>query len=313
MRVETALLYYIPRPLWFPRQRLVHYSRDLMSRGLMPRTVDTADGVGVHSPARPYHLGGGSAKWFLTVLAATLLAFILGCEAPSVDSRPGQTPAEQRPGAASSVQADRHSNPASAPAATHTGRIVAFGDSLTAGLGVPPEDTYPAHLQRWLNQAGYPFRVVNAGVSGETSAGGLRRVDWVLKSNPNLVILELGANDGLRGVDPAQTRANLEAIIRKFRTARVPVVLVGMKLPPNYGARFTKDFADIYPDLARKYGLPFMPFFLEDVALNDHLTQADGIHPTGRGYEVIVRNLTPILQPVLADLIPEQAGAAPRG
>ncbi len=138
-------------------------------------------------------------------------------------------------------------------------------------------------------------------------------MDWVLKSNPSLVILELGGNDGLRGIDPAQTRANLEAIIRKFRAAEVPVVLVGMKLPPNYGARFTTDFADIYPDLAKKYGLPFMPFFLEDVALHDHLTQADGIHPTGRGYEVIVRNLTPILGPILTELAPDGAGAGRRG
>lgn len=279
----------------------------------MKKTFHTEDRASHRAPTTPYHCGDGPAKCFLNLLVATLLAVLLGCDVPSVDSPSGNAPNDQATGGASPVEAETHGNPAAAPQARHAGRLVAFGDSLTAGLGVAPEETYPAHLQRWLDKAGYAFRVVNAGVSGETSAGGLRRVDWVLKSNPNLVILELGANDGLRGVDPAQTRANLEAIIRKFRTARVPVVLVGMKLPPNYGARFTKDFADIYPDLARKYGLPFMPFFLEDVALNDHLTQADGIHPTGRGYEVIVRNLTPILQPVLADLIPEQAGAAPRG
>lgn len=279
----------------------------------MKRLFDRGDDGSYSLLMTQYHLGDSRAKLFRHVLAATLSAFIVGCDAPSIDSRSGDAPGDRPAGAESSVQAGERGQPASAPAARPRGRIVAFGDSLTAGLGVPLEETYPAHLQRWLDRAGYPFRVVNAGVSGETSAGGLRRVDWVLKSNPSLVILELGGNDGLRGIDPAQTRANLEAIIRKFRAAEVPVVLVGMKLPPNYGARFTTDFADIYPDLAKKYGLPFMPFFLEDVALHDHLTQADGIHPTGRGYEVIVRNLTPILGPILTDLAPDGAGAGRRG
>ncbi len=178
-------------------------------------------------------------------------------------------------------------------------RIVAFGDSLTAGLGVPPAQTYPAHLQRRLDQAGYHIQVINAGVSGETSAGGLRRVDWVLKSDPDLVILELGGNDGLRGIDPKETRGNLEQIIKRFQAEEVPVILAGMKLPPNYGEQFTSRFAAIYPDLAQSYRLPLMPFFLEDVALQDELTQADGIHPTGDGYRVIVENLFPVLEPLL--------------
>lgn len=278
----------------------------------MNRTVDTAAQESARSLRIQYHLRDDPAKVFLALLGTTLLGLSLGCDTSSVDSRGGNGPDDLRTGVESSTDAQQRGISVSTPATNHAGRIVAFGDSLTAGLGVPPEETYPAHLQRWLDQAGYPFRVVNAGVSGETSAGGLRRVDWVLKSNPTLVILELGGNDGLRGIEPARTRANLEAIIKKFRAAGIPVVLVGMKLPPNYGSRFTTDFADIYPDLASEYGLPFMPFFLEDVALNDALTQADGIHPTGQGYEVIVRNLTPILEPILADLAPEQAGAERR-
>lgn len=279
----------------------------------MKRTFDTGDRGGLGRPSTPCRPGESPATWLLHVVAATLLGLLVGCDAPSLDSRPGHASHDEPNGAESSVPQEGRGKPASAPEMSPAPRIVAFGDSLTAGLGVPPEETYPAHLQRWLAEAGYPFRVVNAGVSGDTSAGGLRRVDWVLKSNPSLVILELGGNDGLRGIDPAQTRGNLEAIIRRFHTAGVPVVLVGMKLPPNYGGRFTKQFANIYPDLAQKYDLPFMPFFLEDVALNDRLTQADGIHPTGQGYEVIVRNLARILRPVLADLVTDRAEAGRSG
>lgn len=281
----------------------------------MTATVHNADGTQLRALSPPYHPGERAAKSFLFLLAAILLALLFGCDAPSVDSPPGNATAPEGspPAGDGAGEAGIGEPRAAATQATRAGRIVAFGDSLTAGLGVPADESYPAQLQRWLDEAGYPFRVVNAGVSGDTSAGGVRRVDWVLKSDPSLVILELGGNDGLRGIDPAQTRANLEAIIRKFRAAGVPIVLVGMKLPPNYGGRFTKDFADIYPELARKYELPFMPFFLEDVALNDHLTQADGIHPTGEGYAVIVRNLKPILRPLLADLAADRDRASPRG
>lgn len=178
-------------------------------------------------------------------------------------------------------------------------RIVAFGDSLTAGFGVAQEEAYPAQLQRRLDAAGYRYLVINAGVSGETTAGGLRRVEWVLNSKPAIVILELGANDGLRGIDPDQTRANLEAIIQRLQAAGVTVILAGMKLPPNYGKEYTTRFEAIYPQLARRYRLPLIPFFLEGVAAKETLNQADGIHPTAAGYRVIVENLLPILQPFL--------------
>lgn len=177
--------------------------------------------------------------------------------------------------------------------------IVALGNSLTAGLGVPPEESYPSQLQRRLEAGGYPYRVINAGMSGETSAGMLRRVEWVLKSNPSLVILETGGNDGLRGLDLQETRRNLEAIIRRLKAAGVTVVLAGMKLPPNYGAAYTAEFARLFPELARAHDLPFMSFFLEGVATRAALNQADGIHPTGEGYRVIVDHLMPILEPLL--------------
>ena len=177
--------------------------------------------------------------------------------------------------------------------------IVAFGDSLTAGLGVPPEETYPARLQEKLALSGYRYRVINAGVSGDTTAGGVRRVDWVLKSKPDFVIVELGANDGLRGLDLKETRANLAQIIQRLQSNGTQVVLAGMKLPPNYGADYTRAFQKMYSDLAKQYGLPLIPFFLEGVAAQANLNQADGIHPTGKGYVVVVDRIFTVLEPLL--------------
>jgi acyl-CoA thioesterase-1 len=179
-------------------------------------------------------------------------------------------------------------------------RIVAFGDSLTAGLGVSREQTYPALLQQRLDAAGYDYRVINAGVSGDTTAGGLRRVPWILKNLPALVILELGANDGLRGLSLEQTKANLEAIIRQLREARVTVVLAGMKLPPNYGEDYTRGFEALYTDLARRYNLALIPFFLDGVAADPALNQSDGIHPTGEGYRRVVDTVFKAIEPLLS-------------
>jgi acyl-CoA thioesterase-1 len=178
-------------------------------------------------------------------------------------------------------------------------RIVAFGDSLTAGLGVAAEESYPAQLQRRLDSRGLRYRVINAGVSGDTTAGGLRRVDWVLKSRPDIVVLELGANDGLRGLKVQETRANLEKIIQRCREASVLVVLAGMKLPPNYGTEYTKSFESIYPALAKQYRLPLIPFFLEGVAGSTALNQSDGIHPTSEGYRIIADLVMEAVRPLL--------------
>jgi acyl-CoA thioesterase-1 len=180
--------------------------------------------------------------------------------------------------------------------------IVAFGDSLTAGLGVASQDSYPAQLQERLNRLGYHYRVINAGVSGETTAGGVRRVSWILKNRPRLVILELGANDGLRGLTVEQTGANLEEMILTMKQAGVAVVLAGMKLPPNYGADYTSRFEAMYHGLAARHHLAFIPFFLADVGGQADLNQADGIHPTGKGYTLIVENVLKVLEPVLQKL-----------
>jgi acyl-CoA thioesterase-1 len=177
--------------------------------------------------------------------------------------------------------------------------IVAFGDSLTAGLGVTPEDSYPARLQAKLRAEGYAYRVVNAGSSGDTTAGGLRRVDWALKNKPEVVIVALGANDALRGQDLASVRANLDAIVARFQKAGARVLVAGMEVPPNYGARYAADLRRLYADVARQRKAAFMPFLLDGVAGNPRLNQPDGIHPTVEGYRIVVEHLWPHLEPML--------------
>ena len=184
-------------------------------------------------------------------------------------------------------------------------RIVAFGDSLTAGLGVSPEDSYPGQLAQLLREKGFSYEVINAGVSGDTSAGGLRRVDWVLKSQPRLVILELGANDGLRGQPLKKTYENLNGIIERLKTKGVIVVLAGMRLPLNYGDEYTEGFSDLFVRLAQEQDVSFIPFLLEGVAARRHLNQGDGIHPTAEGYSIVVQNVWKTIQPILQELADE--------
>ena len=178
--------------------------------------------------------------------------------------------------------------------------IVAFGDSLTAGLGVTPEESYPARLQARLRAEGYAYRVVNAGSSGDTTAGGLRRVDWALKNKPDIVIVALGANDALRAQNLASVRQNLDAIVARFQKAGARVLLAGMEVPPNYGAQYAADFRKIYVEVARKRGVAFMPFLLDGVAGKPSLNQADSIHPTAEGYAIVVDHLWRYLQPLLS-------------
>lgn len=177
--------------------------------------------------------------------------------------------------------------------------IVAFGDSLTAGLGVPAEQSYPAFLAARLKAEGYAYRVVNAGISGDTTAGGLRRADWALRSGPDIVILELGVNDALRGQDLGAVRANLDQLVERFQSAGARVLVAGMRLPPNYGARYGAEFQRVFEEVARKRGSALMPFFLDGVGGNPRLNQLDGIHPTAEGYRVIVDRLWPYLRPLL--------------
>jgi len=185
------------------------------------------------------------------------------------------------------------------PAGAQERVIVAFGDSLTAGQGVPAAQSYPALLAARLRAEGYPYRVVNAGVSGDTTAGGLRRVDWALRLGPEVVILELGVNDALRGQDLDTVRSNLHQLVERFQSAGVQVLIAGMRLPPNYGAGYGATFRRLYEEVARKRGAALMPFFLDGVAGDPRLNQPDGVHPTAEGYRLIVDRLWPYLRPLL--------------
>ena len=177
--------------------------------------------------------------------------------------------------------------------------IVALGDSITSGLGVTADEAYPALLEARLRREGYAYRVVNAGVSGDTTAGGLRRVDWILRAEPEIVIVALGANDGLRGQRPATTRANLETIVGRLRVAGTRVLLAGMRMPPNYGEAFTREFAAVFPAVARRLNVALVPFLLDGVAADPTLNQPDGIHPNAAGHRMIAERLWPHLRPLL--------------
>lgn len=182
--------------------------------------------------------------------------------------------------------------------------ILALGDSLTAGYGLPPGKSFPAQLEAALAEREVDARVVNGGVSGDTTAGGLARLDWLMAERPDLVIVELGANDGLRGLDPANTRTNLDRIISRIREAGASVLLAGMVAPPNLGRDYVDEFNSIFPALAEKHGTAFYPFFLEGVAMDPALNQKDGIHPTGEGIAVIVENMLPVVIDSLAEATP---------
>jgi acyl-CoA thioesterase-1 len=177
--------------------------------------------------------------------------------------------------------------------------IVAFGDSLTAGFGVAAEEAWPALVEARLRREGYPYRVVNAGVSGDTTAGGLRRVDWVLRNRPEVAVVALGANDGLRGLGTDAMRANLLAIVERLRAAGARVLVVGMELPPNYGAAYARAFRGVFPEVARQTGSALMPFLLDGIAADSRLNQADGIHPNAAGHRAIAERVWPHLVALL--------------
>lgn len=180
-------------------------------------------------------------------------------------------------------------------------KIVAFGDSLTAGFGLAEKESYPYLLQSKLKADGYDYEVVNAGVSGETSLGGLERIDWVLEQeNVKILILELGANDLLRGLPVAKMKSNLETIIKKAQAKNIKVLLCGMLAPPTMGAQYQREYVNAFPDLASEYKVEFLPFLLENIALNKDLNQADGIHPNAKGEIIMTDNIYKALQPMLS-------------
>jgi acyl-CoA thioesterase-1 len=223
-----------------------------------------------------------------TLLAACLLL----AAACGGDATPEQTSNEQRAGSAVSRSPDEDSRP----------KVVALGDSLTAGLGLLESQAYLALLQQKIDADGYAFEVVNAGVSGDTSAGGLRRLDWALDGEVRVLILALGANDGLRGLSVGEMKNNLSRIIERAKEEDIVVILAGMEAPPNYGPDYTAAFRRVYPDLAREHGVRLLPFLLDNVAGDTTLNQSDGIHPNARGAQVIADGIWVVLQPVLDQL-----------
>jgi len=178
-------------------------------------------------------------------------------------------------------------------------KIVVLGDSLSAGLGLSASAAFPARLKQSLKIKGIDVDMINAGVSGDTSSGGRDRLDWSIPPGTDAVILELGANDALRGTDPKVTRAALTDILARLKARKVAVLLCGMLAPPNYGSDYSARFNAIYPDLAKSFGVPLYPFFLEGVAADARLNQADGLHPTAEGVDVIVKNILPTVEAFL--------------
>jgi acyl-CoA thioesterase-1 len=179
--------------------------------------------------------------------------------------------------------------------------ILFFGDSLTAGYGLSPEEAFPALIEKNIAKSGKKVKVVNAGLSGETSAGGLSRIDWILRQSVDVFVLELGANDGLRGLPLDQTRANLQGIISKVKDKypKAKIVMAGMMVPPNMGEGYSNEFKKIYPDLAKKNGATLIPFLLENVAGNEKLNQADGIHPNTEGHKRVAEHVGKFIEKLL--------------
>jgi acyl-CoA thioesterase-1 len=233
----------------------------------------------------------------MAIRKGLFLALALGAAAcsPSGTNREGAVaataPAQAEPASSSSApsQAKTESRP----------RIVFLGDSLTAGLGLSPDQSIPSLMQARLDSAGFGYEVVNAGVSGDTSAGGLRRLDWSLDGNVEMLVVELGANDGLRGLPVAEMKRNIEQVITRAKERHIKVVLTGMEAPPNYGPLYTSEFRDVFKDLAKEQRVTFIPFFLEGVAGNPALNQGDGIHPNPEGARIVERTIWKTIEPLL--------------
>jgi acyl-CoA thioesterase-1 len=254
------------------------------------------------------------------VLALTLLALAApACGRDSSPAGPGEpaatatataergpqrAPARPAPGAAAAPSA-----PSPAPA-DPVPLVVFLGDSLTAGLGLAEDEAWPSVLAAMLAADGTPIRAVNAGVSGDTSAGGLRRLPWQLRQRPDVVVVELGANDGLRGQPVSGVESNLREVISRSRAAGARVLLVGMRVPPSLGERYADDFAAVYPRLARELGVPLVPFLLAGVAADPGLNQADGMHPNAEGHRRVAAVVRPYLEGLLRESPPGAAAAA---
>jgi acyl-CoA thioesterase-1 len=211
---------------------------------------------------------------------------------------PRETPGPAEPGRARSAA----NAPSGARAPAQSGaRIVALGDSLTAGLGLAADEAYPALLQQRLDAEDLKYHVVNAGVSGDTSAGGLSRLDWALDGDVQILIVALGGNDALRGLPIQELRHNLSAIIERAQARGIAVILAGMEAPPNFGRSYIVEFHEVYRELVKQYGVAFLPFLLEGVAGVESLNQRDGIHPTAQGARLVANNVWAVLRPILEE------------
>lgn len=229
----------------------------------------------------------------LGLAAAVLLAGLVVACGADTGAKPAEAP-----------RVPVESTTVAAAPATAGVRVLLVGTSLTAGLGLDPDSAYPANLQRLADSSGYRVSVAAAGLSGETSAGALRRVDWLLRDKADVVVIETGANDGLRGLQVDTTRANIVGIVRKVRTANpaVRVLLAQMEAPPNLGQKYTRDFHDVFMTVAREEGVTLIPFFLEGIAGVRDLNQEDGIHPNEEGARRAARNMWKALAPVLREI-----------
>jgi acyl-CoA thioesterase I len=223
-------------------------------------------------------------------LIVVLAAAVAACSPPDPPAS-----AERSPSASASSTA----RPDAASRADDAPKIVILGDSLTAGLGLDRTHSFPSLLQARLERDGYEYRVVNAGVSGDTSAGGLRRLDWALEGNVQVLIVELGANDGLRGLPVQEMKKNLSEIITRAQARDITVILAGMEAPPNYGQQYTEEFRAVFRDLAAEHDVPLIPFLLEGVAGLRQMNQGDGIHPNPEGARIIEQTIWRTLEPVL--------------
>jgi len=227
---------------------------------------------------------GGLAKRFnaIAALCAAALLGVVSQSAPLLAQTGGSAP----------------------PAPAGPIRLLVLGDSLAAGYGLAANEAFPAQLERALRAKGHNVNVINAGVSGDTSAGGRARLDWSLADNPHAVIVELGANDGLRGLEPASTAENLGAILETLKKRGTPTLLAGMYAPPNLGAAYGKEFSALYPRIAKEHGAALYPFFLDGVAAEAALNQGDGIHPNAKGVAVIVARILPAVEELIGPLKP---------
>ena len=241
-----------------------------------------------------------------TLLLAVLIPMVLmvlACGGQVSEDQPRATQAALR----TPAPAPR---PAAAPAPMQKTPLVVFlGDSLTAGLGLDEDEAYPALIGKDLGEEGLPVRVINAGVSGDTTAGGLSRIGWLLNQHPDVVVVALGANDGLRGLSIDEAEKNLREIVRRSQASGARVLLAGMKMPPNYGPDYTSRFEGMFTAIAKDMNVPLIPFLLEGVGGVRRLNQADGMHPTAEGQEILAKNVQPYLEDVLRGLKPKGAVA----